>query len=83
MSSKFESIDPQHLITVSGGAGGEQISGNLGVSVPTEAGPVQLGAQGSRSQSDYAKCVGTVSGMQGATPADIRATCGLPPASGN
>ena len=81
MSSTLQTIAIESLVTVTGGAG-EQLSGNIGVSVPTKGGPVQVGVQGSQSRSDYAKCADVVSNMQGSTPRDVRETCGLPPSGG-
>jgi hypothetical protein len=85
MNDSFEAIDLVTLAHVCGGDGGSgtgtDINGNIGVTVPTKAGNVQVGIQGGykSTQSDYATCANGVRAMPGATPADIRANCGLPP----
>jgi len=78
--SKLETIDMLALSTVTGG-GSSTVEGNLGVQVPTPRGPVQVGAQGRASQTDYNACVAAVRSMPGAKPSDIRDACGLPPAN--
>lgn len=70
-------LETEILITVTGGAG-EQSNVNVGVNVPTKAGPVQIGVQGSNSRSDWAKCADTVKSM-GGTPSDLLNACGRPP----
>ncbi len=76
----FATIDLFSLDTVTGGNDNNTTrSGNIGVTVPTQAGPVQVGVQGSQSQSttNYAECIGAVR-TAGGSPADMRANCGLP-----
>lgn len=78
--SKLETIDIFALSSVTGG-GSSTAEGNLGVTVPTPKGPIQVGAQGKGSQTDYNACVGAVTRMPGAKPSDIKDACGLPPAN--
>ena len=82
--STFTVIAITSLETVTGGNASEapnttQQSGNLGVTIPTKLGPLQVGVQGSQStaSTNYAECVRAVRST-GGTPADIRAACGLP-----
>jgi hypothetical protein len=80
--TSFPSIDHSSLASITGGNGAPNTtteSGNLGITVPTKAGPLQLGLQGSRAttSTNYAECVRGVR-ETGGGPADIRASCGLP-----
>ena len=78
MTSDLTTLDLSTLDLVIGGAGpGEEVEGNVGVTANKNR--VQAGVQFKYSGSDYVKCVGPVAHMPGATPADIRNTCGLPP----
>jgi len=78
--SKLETIDILSLSSVTGG-GSSTVDGNVGVTVPTPKGPVQVGVQGHGSQTDYNACVAAVRSMPGAKPTDIKDACGLPPAN--
>lgn len=75
----IESLDPLALDDVHGGAGQDE-KGNIGVTVPTPKGNIQVGVQAERSRTNYAKCVDAVTGMPNATPQSIVDTCGKPPA---
>lgn len=88
MNNAFETIDVLSLDLVTGGAdqpslpsapNQERSNGNLGVTVPTGKGAVQVGLQLSheRTRSDYAHCVDQVRATGGG-PRDYRPACGLP-----
>jgi hypothetical protein len=85
MHNAFEAIDPVTLAHVTGGESGSgsstHFAGNVGVTVPTDAGDVQVGMQASYDQkkSAYVHCIDKVGAMPGATPQSLRETCGLPP----
>ncbi len=74
----FDSIDLYTLAAVVGGQNSDKLQIGAQGTVP-KLGPVNLGVNAERSRSDYAYCVGTVSGMKGAKPGDVIQTCGLPP----
>lgn len=78
MSSQLEPIDPHALIDITGG-NGQTEKGNVGVTVPTPNGNVQVGIQGERTRTNYAKCVDAVLSSPNVTPQAIRETCGMPP----
>lgn len=79
MSNELTTIDLTSLDAVTGGQNTTQLQ--VGVQVPTQRGPINLGINGSESESDYARCVRTVAGLPNSTGATIREACGLPPAS--
>jgi len=79
---KLLEIDHVTLAHICGGQdSGNQGDINVGVTIPTEAGGVQVGVQGSTKTwtTDYKTCVDGVRATPGAKPSDIRANCGLPP----
>lgn len=73
----FQSIDLATLDLVTGGETSSN-NVNIGATIPTPKGPAQLGIQGGSTSTNYKTCADTVKSM-GGTPADLRATCGLPP----
>lgn len=81
----LEVIDILALAGVTGGAleqglpNTDKANGNLGITVPTHAGNVQVGLQASyeRTRSDYGQCVDQVR-ASGGKPSEFRAACGLP-----
>jgi len=85
MYNAFEAIDLVTLAHVTGGESSSgsatQVAGNVGVTVPTAAGDVQVGVQASYDQqkSAYVHCIDKVTSLPGATPQSMRDTCGLPP----
>ena len=79
MTSDLIVLEPSDLESALGGQNTTQVQ--LGVQVPLKGGNLNVGASGSNAESDYARCVRTVSGLPGAKPADIREACGLPPSS--
>ena len=86
MTDMFQSIDHVTLAHVCGGQdngasrGGD---GNVGITVPTDAGNIQIGMQGTyeEKKSAYVACIDKVAAMPGATPQALRDTCGLPPSA--
>jgi hypothetical protein len=78
--ASFETIDIFVLTHVTGG-GSSTDEGQLGVQVPTKAGPVNVGVSGKQSNTDYKTCVDAVRNMPGAKPSDIVGACGLPPSN--
>ena len=82
--TNMQQIDHVTLAHVFGGQdSGNEGSINVGVTIPTDAGGVEVGVQGSTKtwNTDYKTCSDNVLKLPGAKPADIRATCGLPPGS--
>lgn len=79
MSNELSSIDLSALEAVTGGQNTTQLQ--LGVQVPTQRGPINVGVNGNNAESDYARCVRTVAGLPGATPSSLKDACGLPSAS--
>jgi hypothetical protein len=77
MSSKLQSVDPTLLSTITG-AGSSSADVQVGVQVDKK---FNVGVSGSTSQTDYAKCIDTVSKLKDVKPADLTAACGLPPAN--
>jgi hypothetical protein len=79
MMTAFATIDLFTLDHVHGGQdAAEHGNGNLGVTVPVAGANIEVGLQGEYTKSNYSKCVDAVTALPGATPADIRASCGLP-----
>jgi hypothetical protein len=85
VTNAFETIDLVSLDLVTGGAdqpsapNQQKTSGNVGVTVPTQRGPLQVGVQFSheKTRSDYAHCIDQVRATGGG-PRDYRPACGLP-----
>ncbi|MEZ4400463.1 MAG: hypothetical protein R3B06_10620 [Kofleriaceae bacterium] len=81
--SNFTTIDPAALVAVAGGndtpPAPNQARGSFNVGY--DDGKRKIGVQGeaSKSVTDYKACADGVLKMPDARPADIRATCGLPP----
>ena len=83
--TQLEVIDILALAGVTGGVleqtlpNTDKANGNLGVTVPTQAGNLQVGLQASyeRTRSDYGQCVDQVRAA-GGKASEFRAACGLP-----
>ena len=81
MTNHIETIATINLITVTGG-GSSTSKQQVGVqgTLP-KLGPVNVGGTNESSTTDYATCVSAVRKTPKATPADIAATCGMPPSN--
>jgi hypothetical protein len=87
MNEALETIDVITLDMVFGGEGEQpapetnttDTNANIGVTVPTEGGNIQVGVQGQHRtvRSNYAVCVDTYRRM-GGNVTGLRAACGLP-----
>lgn len=82
MSDALATIDLIALESVYGGEGDQNTTdtnGNVGITVPTDGGNIQIGVQGGRrtSTSNYAVCVDNYRRM-GGNVEGLRASCGLP-----
>lgn len=79
--TNFNAIDQSSLSTITGG-GDNTAKAQLGVQVPVKGGKqVNVGADLSSSQTDYAACLQAVGALPNVTPKQIRETCGLPPSA--
>jgi len=78
--SNFETIDLFALTNVTGG-GSSSEEVQLGIQAPTKAGPVNVGINAKKSDTDYKTCVDAIKTMPNAKPADIVSACGLPPSN--
>jgi len=80
--TSFETIDICTLASVTGGEGASPSAPNREeVRIGIQTGGrtrINIGAEGTRSRTDYAVCVQETRAARG-TPRDIRETCGLPP----
>lgn len=81
MTNKIITIHASDLSNVTGG-GTSTSKQQVGIqaTVP-KLGPVNIGGTNESADTDYRTCVSAVRKMPGAKPADIVATCGLPPSN--
>jgi hypothetical protein len=74
----MKTLDLTTLDQVTGGNSTAQVQ--VGVQGAVRGTPFNAGLNAQTSTTDYARCVDTVARMPNATPSDIAATCGMPPA---
>jgi len=81
MTKLIESIEASKLSTITGG-GSSSSKQQIGVqaTVP-DLGPINIGGTNESTTTDYKTCVTAVRKMPKSTPADIAATCGMPPSN--
>jgi hypothetical protein len=79
--SNIEAIDLNNLTSVTGGGtstGKQQIG--VQATLP-KLGPVNVGGTNESATTDYKTCTDAVRKFKGSKPADLIATCGLPPSN--